>query len=98
MNRIGTPQMWLQVSIIVTLSKTGWIGAPRLVQPRLNLVRRWQEGQSSSPLSFLIAIIIGIIILLLVIIVKQVRQLAQLTVALNKFGRVNMFGPGTMCR
>ena len=32
------------------------------------------------------------------IIVKKVRQLAKLTVALNKFGRVNMFGPGTTCR
>ena len=29
---------------------------------------------------------------------QKVRQLARLTVALNKFGRVNMFGPGTTCR
>ena len=37
-------------------------------------------------------------IFIFVIIVKKVRQLAKLTVALNKFGRVNMFGPGTICR
>merc|ERR1719391_21506 len=29
---------------------------------------------------------------------RRVRQLAKLTVALNKFGRASLFGPGTICR
>jgi len=29
---------------------------------------------------------------------RRVRNLAKLTVALNKFGRAHMFGPGTLCR
>ena len=29
---------------------------------------------------------------------RRVRNLARLTVALNKFGKAQMFGPGTMCR
>ena len=29
---------------------------------------------------------------------RRVRNLAKLTVALNKFGRGHMFGPGTACR
>ena len=29
---------------------------------------------------------------------QKVRQLARLTVALNKFGKAHMFGPGTPCR
>ena len=29
---------------------------------------------------------------------RRVRHLAKLTVALNKFGRANLFGPGTQCR
>ena len=29
---------------------------------------------------------------------QKVRQLARLTVALNKFGKTHMFGPGTPCR
>ena len=29
---------------------------------------------------------------------RRVRNLAKLTVALNKFGRAQMFGPGTTCR
>ena len=29
---------------------------------------------------------------------RRVRNLARLTVALNKYGRAQMFGPGTTCR
>ena len=29
---------------------------------------------------------------------RRVRNLARLTVALNKYGRAEMFGPGTACR
>ena len=34
----------------------------------------------------------------LMILIQKVRQLARLTVALNKFGKAHMFGPGTPCR
>ena len=29
---------------------------------------------------------------------RKIRNLAKLTVALNKYGRAQMFGPGTTCR
>ena len=29
---------------------------------------------------------------------RRVRHMAKLTVALNKFGRASLFGPGTICR
>ena len=29
---------------------------------------------------------------------RRVRHMAKLTVALNKFGRASLFGPGTLCR
>ena len=29
---------------------------------------------------------------------RRVRNLAKLTLALNKYGRAQMFGPGTTCR
>ena len=29
---------------------------------------------------------------------RKVRHLARITVALNKYGRAHMFGPGTACR